>query len=178
MNNDESSRRARHLADAVRCLSGQRRVVLQKRLGQAAVAQAQLGVRGGRDPYGNPWAPLTSRTGGPLRRTGNNIQRSWTAGGEDPESFRFGSRFKYLETHQYGAVIKPKHRKGLLRFQVESVRRGRAITRFAYARQVTIPRRQLVPENDTGGLGKRWFGAFSRTVRRYLIEVFTKAGVA
>lgn len=207
MSNEASTRRAQALADAVKSLAGPRKIVLQKRLGQTAVAQAQLGVRQGRDPYGAPWKPLTSRTGRPLRRTGNNIQRSWTAGSEGPDSFVFGSRFKYLATHQYGAVIKPKNGK-FLRIPVGQgaaiyavVTRRKRVgtsagthhkggryethtgvevvgheTRFVYLRQVTIPRRQLVPEQKTGGLGDKWLGAFSRTVRRYIQETLAKAG--
>lgn len=183
MSNGVSTKRALALADAVKSLAGPRKVVLQKRLGQTAIAQAQLGVRQGRDPYGEAWKPLTSRTGRPLRRTGNNIQRSWTAGSAGPDSFIFGSRFKYLATHQYGAVIKPKNGK-VLRWKEEgpTVRFGGqfaetlTLSRFIYAKKVTIPRRQLVPEQSTGGIGKKWFRAFSRTVERYIQETLAKSG--
>lgn len=187
------------LAQVVKGLAGPERTVLQKRLGEVAVTQASLGVRYGRDPYGNPWAELTSRNGRPLRRTGNNIQRSWTAQHETPDSFVFGSRFKYLATHQYGATIKPVRAK-MLRFWVqgasasENIReasrttrtgrvvQGRILVRkgeatqmnLVYARSVKIPRRQMVPEQKTGGLGKRWMSAFERTTRRYLKELFAK----
>lgn len=182
MNNGQATRGAEQLQAALARLAGPDRVVLQKRVGQAAVAQAQLGVRRGVDPYGKAWAPLTSRTGQPLRRTGNNIQRSWTASGETPTSFRFGSRFKYLATHQYGAIIRAKNGR-FLRFGVESGWRlngkGRAargargaIRATVYAQQVTIPRRQLVPEKDTGGLGAIWFEAFSRAVASFLRSRF------
>lgn len=193
MSNSDSNKKAEELVLAVRSFVGRDRVVLQKRLGQAAVAQAQLGVRVGKDPYGKSWVPLTSRSGQPLRRTGNNIQRSWTAGGETPDTFKFGSRFKYLATHQYGAVIRAKNGRSL-RFWVEGAtaaqhiradsrftRKGREIkgkilirkgqaTQYnqVFVQKVTIPRRQLVPEMDTGGLGKRWLSAFNRVIQRYL----------
>lgn len=200
MSNADSTRKAQALGEAVKSLaSPQQKIALQKRLGQAAVAQAQLGVRQGRDPYGTPWKPLTSRNGRPLRRTGNNIQRSWTAGAETPDTFTFGSRFKYLATHQYGAVIKAKPGK-VLRFTLEgggqdiygavkyrvggtkgkTHKGGRYATgwgvvgntgRTIYAMMVKIPRRQLVPEMSTGGLGSRWLAAFSRVTRRFLLEV-------
>lgn len=174
MSNDESNKRASALAEAVRSLAGPDRVVLQKRFGQAAVAQAQLGVRSGKDPYGKSWVPLTSRKGQPLRRTGNNIQRSWTAGGETPNTFRFGSRFKYLATHQYGVLIRPRINNGRRRLRFKTELSGG----FVFAREVTIPRRQLVPEKDTGGLGAKWLAAFGRVVDRYLAEKMKKAGVA
>lgn len=173
------------IAESMRGLAGPDKVVIQRQLGQAAVTQAQLGVRRGLDPYGKTWAPLTSRTGQPLRRTGNNIQRSWTAGGETPDTFKFGSRFKYLATHQYGAVIRPKNGKAL-RWKQDGptlksfggVKRGQATQmNRVYAQKVTIPRRQLVPEQDTGGLGERWFGAFKRVIRSYLeIKFYTGTG--
>lgn len=166
MSNASSTKKAQDLADAVKNLANaSSKIALQKRLGQAAVAQAQLGVRQGRDPYGNAWKPLTSRVGRPLRRTGNNIQRSWTAGAETPDTFKFGSRFKYLATHQYGATIKPV-RKPWLVFRMEVT--GRKLNRM---RMVKIPRRQLVPEQDTGGLGAKWLAAFSRVTRRFILEV-------
>lgn len=185
VSNEDSTRRAQVLADQFRSLAGPDRVVLQKRLGQDAIREAQEGVRKSRDPYGNTWAPLTSRTGQPLRRTGNNIQRSWTAGGETPDSFRFGSRFRYLATHQYGAVIRPVRAKAL-RFGVEGqaiyastsrgIRQVGAESRFVYARKVTIPRRQLVPEQSTGGIGPKWMKSFAAVVNRYVREKMKEVG--
>lgn len=179
--NEQADAAARKMMDAFRALSGSQKVVLQKRLGATAVAEAEKGVRLGRDPYGRAWKPLTSRTGKPLRRTGTNIQRSWHARETGPLTFTFGSRFKWLKTHQYGAVIKPR-RYPRLRFQVEVGwrlnRRGKAvrgakgaITAVVFARSVTIPRRQLIPEMDTGGLGDIWGKAFERTTGRYLRDL-------
>lgn len=170
MSNSSASRRAIDLQDAVHSLAGPARVELQKLLGQDAIREAQEGVRKSRDPYGNEWAPITSRNGQPLRKTGNNIQRGWTAGGETPDKFVFGSRFKYLATHQYGAVIKPKpgNLRGRLRFRMHG--------KFVSARQVTIPRRQLVPEMDTGGLGDKWQRSFAVVVKNYLRKKLFKKG--
>lgn len=147
-------------------LAGQQKAALQKVLGQAAIAQASLGVRMSRTPYGQAFAPLTSRVGIPLRRTGNNIQRSWTSGQETPTSFVFGSRFKWLRTHQYGAVIKPVRAK-YLRFKTEKT--GNALLRRL---RVTIPRRQMIPEMNTGGLGARWTNAFKRASKAYMTKLF------
>lgn len=167
MSNARAFASAKAITDALKQLGGPQKQVLQKLLGQAAVAQASLGIRRSQTPYGQPFAPLTSRTGIPLRRTGNNIQRSWTAGQETPTSFVFGNRFRWIAIHQYGAVIKPK-RARYLRFKTEKWGTVRA-------KQVTIPRHQMVPESDTGGLGKRWLGAFKRTARGYLLSLFRKA---
>lgn len=173
MSNREATLRAQALVAAFGQLAGDGKIKLQKQLGETAIAQAALGIRRSENPYGDPFAPLTSRTGIPLRGTGNNIQRSWTAGQETPTSFVFGNRFKYLATHQYGAVIKPVKAKALA-FQVE--RAPKKGSKFVYAQKVTIPRRQMVPEMDTGGLGPRWTGAFERTIKEYLKKLLAPAG--
>lgn len=166
-----SDKKARDLIEALKDIgNGAAMLDLQKRLGATAVAEAEKGVRQSRDPYGQAWAPLTSRTGRPLRDTGNNIQRSWNARPRGTRSFVFGSRFKWLKTHQYGAVIVPK-RASRLRFKVAtsySIRGRRATFGTVYAKRVVIPRRQLVPEQNTGGLGPIWQKAFDRAAGRWL----------
>ena len=182
--NRNATLKTKALVDAMQKLAGDGKVVLQKQLGETSIAQAALGIRRSENPYGDPFEPLTSRTGIPLRRTGNNIQRSWTAEQETPTSFVFGNRFKYLATHQYGATIVPK-RYPYLRFTTE---RPPKLTKggkwrsgginVAYALKVVIPRRQMVPEMDTGGLGPRWTRAFERTIKSYLERLFTQPGGA
>lgn len=182
MTNEEADRKAARIIQQINALAGDQRRALQKVLGETAVAQAALGVRDGKDPYGRKWVKLTSRPGGrPLRRTGNNIQRSWFSKVADRNSFRFASRFRYIATHQYGAVIVPKNGP-YLRFKVEgspimgrragAVRQVGAESLTVFARRVVIPRRQLVPEMDTGGLGERWLKAFERGTQRYMRTQF------
>lgn len=187
MGNQESTTRAENLRRSLLTLASPQRVELQKLLGQDAIREAQTGIRTQRDPYGKPFAPLTSRTGQALRRTGNNIQRGWVSKQETPDEFVFGSRFAYLGPHQYGAVITAKNGK-VLRFRLEGggqpvyqagrrgVRQVGTTGRIVYARRVVIPRRQMVPEKDTGGLGSRWFRSFSRVVERYMLRLFAQAG--
>lgn len=180
--NRNATIKTKQLVDAMQTLAGDGKVALQKRLGEESITQAALGIRRSVNPYGDPFAPLTSRTGIPLRRTGNNIQRSWTAEHETPTSFVFGNRFKYLATHQYKTTIVPK-RYPYLRFTTE---RPPKLTKggkwrsgginVAYALKVVIPRRQMVPEMDTGGLGPRWTRAFERAIRRYLQSLLTPGG--
>lgn len=188
MTNEQADAAVKNLMEAFKKLEGPQKVALQKRLGATAVAEAEKGVRSGRDPYGTNWTPLTSRTGQPLRRTGTNIQRSWHSRETGPITFEFGSRFKWLRTHQYGAVIRARYAKAL-KFWVEGAtsiysRHGAGSKRLVgkgggasqmnlvIAQKVTIPRRQMIPEEATGGLGRIWTGAFRRTTRRYLIELF------
>ena len=182
MSNREATLKAKALVDAFGQLAGAGKIKLQKQLGETAIAQAALGIRQSVNPYGDPFAPLTSRTGIPLRRTGNNIQRSWTSGQETPTSFVFGNRFKYLATHQYGATIVPR-RYPFLRFTTERppklTKGGRWKSgglNVVYSLKVVIPRRQMVPEMDTGGLGPRWTRAFERAIRRYLQSLLTPGG--
>jgi phage gpG-like protein len=176
--NREATLRTQALVKALGQLAGSGKTSMQKALGETAISQAALGIRQSVNPYGDPFAPLTSRTGIPLRNTGNNIQRSWTAGQETPTSFVFGSRFKYLATHQYGATIVPVRAK-MLRFTVagapkvtKSGRYRAGSTAVRYALKVVIPRRQMVPEESTGGLGPRWTRAFERTIQTYLRKLF------
>ena len=167
MSNASSTKRAQAIAQGFRQLAGPQKRDLQKVLGQTAVAQAQLGIRASRTPYGNPFEALKTRVGKPLQRTGNNIQRSWTAGQEAPTSFRFGNRFKWLMTHQRGAVITPV-RARWLQFRTE-------LFGWVKAKKVVIPKRQMVPEELTGGLGKIWTQAFTRTAERYVLKLFRGA---
>lgn len=187
--NRKATLQTKALIDAMQQLAGPGKVALQKRLGEVSITQAALGIRRSQNPYGDPFAPLTSRTGIPLRDTGNNIQRSWTAEQETPTSFVFGNRFKYLATHQYGAVIRPVRAKAL-RFSIVTARvqksyrigkwyakKGDVLaTKEIFAQKVTIPRRQMVPEMDTGGLGPRWTRAFERAIRNYLKSLLTPGG--
>ena len=157
------------LSDSFRDLSGDALKSLQTKLGQSAVGLAQAGVRSGTDPYGNAWKPIDTRfrTGRPLRDTGNNIQRSWTAKpATQGRSFDFGSRFRYLATHQYGATIRAKNFPYMRIVSPNMIR---------YYKKVVIPRRQLVPEMDTGGLGKKWTSAFSRVVYRHMVKLFSQS---
>ena len=195
--NKKTRLKMKQIVEALNQLAGDGKIELQRALGQTAVSQATLGIRRSENPYGDPFEPLKTRTGIPLRRTGNHIQRAWTSGQETPTSFVFGNSFKYLATHQYGAVIRAKPGKAL-RFWVEGAlatqdirmqsriiksgknkgkeRLGKVVIKKGEATQynmvmvqkVTIPRRQMVPEQDTGGLGPRWTRAFERTIRKYI----------
>lgn len=132
----------------------------------------------GIDPYGNPWAPLTSRSGKPLLDKGvhlrNTLNPKVTSTG-----FVVSTPFKGAAVHQYGATIKAKTPAGLL-FRVQTgtrytkknaesymgggknfgkspfLKKPKIIKSWVRVMQVTIPRRQYMPE---GRLGPRWSGA-------------------
>lgn len=104
------------------------------------------------DPYGNPWAPLRERAGKPLRDTGR-LESSFHTG-ITGTGFYVETNTFYARTHQYGAgvsgspigPIRPVVAKRL----AWKVRGGGWRT----AMEVRIPRRQMVPEASTGGMGK------------------------
>lgn len=124
---------------------------------------------GAKDPYGKPWAPLTSRAGTPLNNTGG-LRDQWAiaAVGDD---VRFASMKPFAATHQYGATIKPVRAKALA-FRAGGLRPNspaKPTGDLAFAKEVTIPQRQMAPEGD---LGDVWNKALSADVDDYLVEHF------
>lgn len=114
-------------------------------VGRVLKTKAQLGFHTGTDPYGNPWAPLKSRSGQPLRDKGH-LMNSFDYQVEG-NSVVIGTNLPYAPTHQHGAVIKPKSAdpKGRLFFLVNGVP--------VFAKSVTIPAREMLPLN---GLPTDW----------------------
>lgn len=135
-------------------------------VGAAALTELQLGFRQSRDPYGKAWAPLLLRAGGkPLLDTGR--LRSSFSYQPRPSGFEIGTNFIGARTHQYGATIRPKRAK-LLAFRGKIHGRKRQTTAFIFAKEVSIPKRQMVPE---GRLGKYWSRAFADTSKRFFSRI-------
>jgi len=124
------------------------------------------------DPYGRGWKPTTSRDGRTLRDTGR-LQNSFTPYGRaTPSTFGIGSGTKYVAVHQYGATIKAKNAP-FLRFKVPyatrvfnrrsgaRLKRHQVLSNWVQVQQVTIPQRQMVPEDDIGAV---WMQAFTADV--------------
>lgn len=112
-------------------------------LAEEARTQVHLGFDREEGPDGVPWPPLASRDGKALRDTGrlrNSITTESTAYG-----FTLLTNVPYAPTHQYGAVITAKTAKGL-RFRVGGAR-PRTSGQWVRTPQVTIPRRQFLPED-------------------------------
>lgn len=148
-------------------------------LGATAMKQVADEFRQSRDPYGAPWAALRSRKGKPLLDTGRmagsvNVQ-------PQADGFLLNIPTSYAPVHQYGAQVAPHSRIGKrtlwhnpktgrivarttrLKLVVES-----SFSRQTYGKGITIPRRQMVPERATGGLGSIWGRAFSRETSRFV----------
>lgn len=146
--------------------SNDRKLQLANVVGAAALTELQLGFRESRDPYGNAWEELKLRAGGkPLLDTGR-LRSSFSyqprAGG-----FIIGTNFIGGAVHQYGATIRPVRAK-FLRFKGKIHGRKRKTTGFIFAKEVTIPRRQMVPE---GQLGDRWSKAFKGAAKRFFSRI-------
>jgi phage gpG-like protein len=79
--------------------SGAARVM--KALSQEGVAQTMACFRESRDPYGAAWAPLKSRSGKPLLKTGRG-RASIAVSDLNPTalSFRIGTNVRYTRVHQ------------------------------------------------------------------------------
>lgn len=112
-------------------------------IGSALVSLLDLQFRESKDPYGNPWAPLTSRQGQPLRDTGTHIQSSLNHQ-VSGQGVNVGSSFEHINTHQHGATIRPV-RARMLRFQSQ----GQTV----FAKKVDIPQRKIFPD---AGLPEDW----------------------
>jgi phage gpG-like protein len=83
------------------------RTELHRQLGEAARTLVALEFDSGKDPYGQPWAPLVAREGQPLRDTGR-LANSWSAFGVGPSGFRIGTDVEYAAFHQEGTARIPR----------------------------------------------------------------------
>lgn len=137
---------------------------------EAAVKLLDDEFRSSTDPYGNPWAPLSSRSGKPLMDTGTHLRNGLAAQATD-SGFTVSTAFKGAAVHQYGAVIVPKNAKALA-FKVrgapmKSSRRGKAS--MVFAKKITIPRRQYMPEGELGPKWEKGLGAAADDAMRDLM---------
>lgn len=119
---------------------------------EAAVKVLDDQFRGGHDPYGKAWKPLTSRVGKPLLDTWVHL-RNTLAPKLRTDGFAITTAFPGAPVHQYGATIRPKAGKALA-FRAGGVRpRGHGRGRTGgqvFARKVVIPKRQFMPEGTPG----------------------------
>jgi phage gpG-like protein len=149
-----------------RLASGEARRELWGVAAEAAVKALDDSFARGHDPYGKSWAPLTSRAGKPLLDTGSHL-RSTLAPKVTPGGFVISTAFPGAPVHQYGAVIRAKGK--ALAFRAGGVRpRGHGRGRTGgqvFARSVTIPRRQFMPE---GELGPFWTKAITAAAEAYM----------
>lgn len=148
-----------------------------KALSLEGLAQTQACFRESRNPYGQPWEPLKSRSGKPLLKTGRG-RASIAVSDLNPAdgSFRIGTNVRYMGYHQRGVdatfTRKPSSRlqatKGgrfLSRRRAGSSRaKSVAFVRLNYRGgqvHLVIPQRAFLPIAGRG-LGPIWAPAFQR----------------
>jgi phage gpG-like protein len=158
------------------------RLDLAKNLAEEARTQVAFGFQRGVDPYDQPWPKLASREGQPLRDTGRLLNSVSGQPLVSEQGFRISTGVKYAATHQYGATIRAKNAtvrfggagsdsqdtvtsgKPMLRFRVGGARPSKT-GRWVSKEEVTIPRRQFMPEGSVGG---RWLSAFEKVAELVL----------
>jgi phage virion morphogenesis protein len=147
------------------------RAKLAQNLAEEARTQVANGFRQERDPYGEAWAPLKSREGKILRDTGRMAASVATAQ-VGPDGFRIEVGANYAKYHQLGT--KPHQRAERAARQSA---RGRFVgprARESYLLRIRahttpgLPRRQMLPSRDRGGLGPIWASAFGKVSRKML----------
>lgn len=121
-----------------------------------------------RDPYGRPWAPLKLRNGKILSATGR-LRNSASLGLQPGGGFSISLTAAYAATHQYGATIRPR-RARMLAWKV------RGSGKSYFAKEVVIPKRQMIPEASTGGYGPIWAAALGRAGTAYVSRWFQRGG--
>lgn len=122
---------------------------LSKQLAAEGLFLVQRGFERSQAPDGSSWAPVL-RGGQPLRDKGilmNSLTPAVNATG-----FEIGTSVKYAATHQSGATIRAKTGP-YLRFKVGG--------RWTSKKEVTIPRRQFLPE---GELPESWATSFEKVI--------------
>ena len=134
-----------------------------------------------RDPYGNAWQPLKYRKGKPLLKTAR-MARSRTAQASGP-NVKVTITAGYAKYHQDGATV-PARSNIRGRTLWHDPRTGRLVKRRTRLKLVVetkakpatfgefkIPRRQMLPDPSTGGLGPIW----SAALRKDADDVLRKA---
>jgi len=150
-----------------------------QRMGATAMKLVADEFRASKDPYGNPWAPLKRRKGKPLIDTGR--MRSAVVAQPSGTTIRIVIGTNYAAYHQHGARAHgrrggaiPQNRRGeFMSKRKAAIAGGRRqkVAIFGPYTHTGIPRRQMLPEVETGGLGPVWYAAF----RRDIDDVVTKA---
>lgn len=130
-----------------------------QRMGGTAMKLLADEFRGSKDPYGNSWRPLAWRSGKPLLDTGR--MRSAVAVQPSGTSISITIGANYAAYHQQGAKTR---------------RRRPGAKGKSRARVGSLPRRQMLPDAATGGLGPIWYAAFRRDVDAVVIKALTGRG--
>lgn len=131
------------------------RPILQA-IGARLVANTLARFEQGRDPFGLPWktSRRAERQHGQTLIDSGRLRTSITFRLPSPTSLEVGTNVKYAATHQFGATIRARTKKGL-RFKIPGVG-------WRTAREVTIPPRPFL------GFGPDDFDDVSDILARHL----------
>lgn len=111
------------------------------------------------DPYGKPWQALAWRKGQPLRDTGR--MAGAVIGTADGPTIQITIGTTYAVYHQKGAKVR------------KPAVSAKGKQRKSRGRVGNLPRRQMLPEESTGGLGFSWYRAFSKDADAVVRKAFT-----
>jgi len=144
--NDEDLRRLEQRMGEL--ASGRAIQDLARNIGEEAIELVKEGFDEERDPYGEPWAPLTCRDGQILRDRGAMLDSLHVASATESQ-VTIAMGVWYAIVHQTGKTIVPRFAKAL-RFMAH----GKPV----FAQQVTIPARPFFPRE--GDMPASWVAAF------------------
>ncbi len=183
---------ARKLADKIAALP-ELQPQIARVAGAAAMKQLNDEFNKSRNPYGIAWKPLShpsKRRGGSSAKplVDRGILKNSYSAQPTSDGFEVSTRTEYAAAHQYGAQIAPHTRlnRALVfdkhgRFANTRTKAGRAkivsawMGHATYANGITVPRRQMVPEPDTGGMGDLWGTAVNKA-SDFVVKAHFKAG--
>lgn len=165
------------IADLRKRLEGVKGAAFRARLAQNLAEEARTQVANcfqqERDPYGVPWEPLKSRDGKILQKSGR-MKASVATGQVGPDGFRIEIGANYAIYHQGGTKPRQVAERG-----ARQNARGRFVSKRAKTAYLVrikehinpgVPRRQMLPSSDRGGLGPIWGAAFGKVSRKMLDE--------
>lgn len=148
---------SRFLAGLEALAHGEHKSQMANSLGAEVVSLVKLGFETSTDPSGRPWEPVL-RGGQPLLDSGR-LRNAFTFSAT-PSAIRLENSAPYVTAHQYGEHIVSKSG-GYLVFKIG---RGKG-ARWASKKEVTIARRQMVPETETPA---RWLERLSKVAELVL----------
>jgi phage gpG-like protein len=150
------------LVGAVQSVGGEEsRSRLSQALGRTMLGLIRQQIDTGVDCYGDAMPPRKGDGALPLQGLRNAFTASYTSQGPV-----VGTSKWYAAVHQTGKVIKAVN-KPMLRFRLPG-------GMWASAKEVTIPRRQLVPSRERG-LGPVWDTALKEAANRWVRDHLSRA---
>lgn len=135
----------------------QSRAQLSQKMGREMLRLIDNSIQTSTDCYGHAMPPRVDDGAAPLQGLRGTFSAAFTA-----EGVKVGSSKWYAKVHNRGWRIKPKSAP-YLRFRLPS-------GAWVSTHEVTIPRRQMMPSQATGGLGSVWGPALMRVANEFMLD--------